>query len=223
MSAFALPFATTATSTAASTQFAFGRAQLADSKPALALRSTFIGQPKNAFSASRTVRFEARTRPTWHPARVLAFALPEDLAADDTMLLGVAKAYIKGADPKDLHEVMLIEPVTCATVGSLRKGAVTSYVSLHLTTVGAVLVGDEPARPDGIPEETRFCDDFIERAVAAARTWRNVSAEIKQSELSILPELKLNTNFDKKRVLNMKYEPSDADNVKQHPLTNKTV
>jgi hypothetical protein len=53
------------------------------------------------------------------------------------------------------------------------------------TTLGAVLTDDTPHLPDGFPESAQFSDEFVQRAIAAARTYKR--REIAQSHIPQAP------------------------------------
>ena len=75
-------------------------------------------------------------------------------------------------------------------------------------------------RPEGFPEGSRWCEDFIERAIAAARTYQ--ARKIAQMLLPV-GERRDNFNYlvERKRILNGKRLVSQEDNVKQHAYTHE--
>ena len=86
-------------------------------------------------------------------------------------------------------------------------------------TIGEIIIDEKLTKTVHFPEEAKFCDLFIERTVASARTYKrnpNICSKIS------LGSTKKNLNFslEKKRVLNTMVTVSAEDNVKQHSHTN---
>ncbi|GAB4376730.1 MAG: hypothetical protein Kow00121_24360 [Elainellaceae cyanobacterium] len=148
------------------------------------------------------------------------YANAPDLTAEDYVVIGLAACFIK--DDGEIHQVRVAEPIPSAALETLFKGIATSYEQAYATTLGAVLAGDAPQLPADFPAETQFCDDFAERTIAAARTYKNHPT----SQALIAPgTAKTDFNFstERKRVLNSERLVKTEDNVKQHAYTHQVL
>lgn len=142
-----------------------------------------------------------------------------DLAADDYIVIGLATCFIK--EDGEVHQVEVIEPIPSAALEALIKGIPTSYKLAYATTLATVLDGDTPQIPAQFPR-AEFGDEFVQRAYAAARTYKR-----RESAKSLIPLGTTYTDFkfstEKKRVLNMTRVVTKEDNVKQHSHTHKVL
>ncbi len=151
-----------------------------------------------------------------------ATLMPEasDLSAEDYLVVGLATCFIK--EEGEVHEVKVAEPIPSAALEAIVKGVPTSYSLAIATTVGAVLSGDPPQMLPEFPAHTQFCDEFVYRAVAAARTYK--ARPVAQS---LIPAGTTRTDFnystERKRVLNSQRIVRTEDNVKQHEYTHKVL
>jgi len=142
-----------------------------------------------------------------------------DLSADDYLVIGLATCFIK--EEGEVHEVQILEPIPSAALEAIVKGIPTSYQLAWGTTLGAVL-GDTPQRPSGFPESAQFGDEFVPRAIAAARTYKR--RELAKSHIpqgTSRDDFKYST--ERKRMLNAKRVVTKEDNVKQHSHTHKVL
>ena len=98
------------------------------------------------------------------------FANAPDLAADDCLVLGLATCFIK--DDGDVHEVQLIEPIPSGSWEAILKGIPTSYQMATAMPLGVALAQDPPLVPREFPADAQFCDEFISRTIATARTYK---------------------------------------------------
>lgn len=98
-------------------------------------------------------------------------AKASDVSADDYVVLGLATCFLK-ADG-EVHQVSVVEPIPSAALEALIKGIPTSYQFAYATTLGAVLPSEVPQLPADFPADAQFCDDFAQRAIAAARTYKS--------------------------------------------------
>lgn len=148
------------------------------------------------------------------------FAATPDLTVDDYLVLGLATCFIK--QDGEVHQVQIVEPIPAAALEAIVKGIPTSYQQAIATTVGAVFSGDEPQLPAAFPAEAQFCDDFNERAIAAARTFkaRSVAQNLIPSGTT---RSDFNFSTERKRVLNSPRIIRTEDNVKQHEYTHKVL
>lgn len=143
-----------------------------------------------------------------------------DLSADDYFVIGLASCFVK--EDGEVHEIQVIEPIPSAALEAIVKGIPTSYKLASATTLGTVLDGDQLQIPSGFPASAQFADEFVPRAIAAARTYK--TREVAQS---LIPAGTCREDFnystERKRVLNMKRVVTKEDNVKQHAYTHQVL
>ena len=143
-----------------------------------------------------------------------------DLSADDYLVVGLATCFIK--EDSEVHQVKIIEPIPSAALEAIVKGIPTSYEQAIATTMGAVILEETPQLPDGFPIEAQFCDDFIYRATAAARTYK--VKPVAQTHIPVgTSRSDFNHSTERKRVLNSERIVRTEDNVKQHEHTHKVL
>lgn len=143
-----------------------------------------------------------------------------DLSADDYVVVGLATCFIK--EDGEIHQVKVAEPIPSAALEAILKGIPTSYELACATTLGSVLVENEPQMLASFPAEAQFCDEFANRAIAAARTYkaRPVATEhIPQGTT----RQDFNFSLERKRVLNSERIIKSEDNVKQHAYTHQVL
>jgi hypothetical protein len=143
-----------------------------------------------------------------------------DLSIEDYLVVGLAACFIK--DDDGVHQVMVAEPIPSAALEAIVKGIATSYQLACGTTLGAVLVGDQPQLPASFPADAQFCDEFAFRAIAATRTYKSrpvAQAHIAQGTI----RQDFNFSTERKRVLNSERIVKTEDNVKQHAHTHKVL
>lgn len=149
-----------------------------------------------------------------------SFPNAPDLSADDYLVIGLATCFIK--EEGEVYEVQVIEPIPSAALEAIVKGIPTSYQIACATTLGAVLAGETLQKPEGFPESAQFSDEFVQRAIAAARTYKR--REVAKSHIpqgTTRQDFKYST--ERKRVLNTKRVVTKEDNVKQHAYTHKVL
>ncbi|MDJ0674953.1 MAG: hypothetical protein QNJ36_06170 [Calothrix sp. MO_167.B42] len=143
-----------------------------------------------------------------------------DLTPDDYIVLGLATCFIK--EDGEIHQVEVIEPIPSAALEAILKGIPTSYKLAYATTLGNILGGDTLQRPDGFPQNAQFSDEFEQRAIATARTYKR-----RESATELIPlgttYTELNYSTERKRVLNASRVVTKDDNIKQHPNTHKVL
>lgn len=143
-----------------------------------------------------------------------------DLSADDYLVIGLATCFIK--EEGEVCEVQLLEPIPSAALEAIVKGIPTSYQFAYATTLGAVLAGMTPQKPAQFPESAQFGDEFVQRAIAAARTYKR-----REVAKSLIPQGTTRKDFnystERKRVINAKRVVTKEDNVKQHSHTHKVL
>lgn len=151
-----------------------------------------------------------------------AFVYPDapDVSTDDYLVIGLATCFVK--EDGEVHEIQVLEPIPSAALEAIVKGIPTSYQLAYATTLGAVLVGDSLQKLAQFPESAQFGEEFAQRALAAARTYKR--REVAQS---LIPQGTIRDDFkfstERKRVLNAKRVVTKDDNVKQHSHTHKVL
>jgi hypothetical protein len=143
-----------------------------------------------------------------------------DLTKDDYCVFGLAICFLK--QEGELEKVAVIEPIPSAALEAILKGIPTSYEFARAMGLGEVFKDDNPQIPSNFPDNAQFCENFIERAIAASRTYKN---QPQLKELIPLGSQKDNLNFslEKKRILNAVHLVRAEDNVKQHSHTHKVL
>lgn len=143
-----------------------------------------------------------------------------DLTADAYIVLGLATCFVK--DEGEVHEVAVVEPIPSAALEAIVKGIPTSYQTAIATTMGTVFSGDTPQLPSTFPATAQFCDEFVDRAIAAARTYK-----VRPVAQEHIPVGSSRSDFqysvERKRVLNSQRLVRTEDNVKQHEYTHKVL
>lgn len=153
-------------------------------------------------------------------ATATSLANAPDLSTDDYLVVGVATCFVK--QDGEIYEIKVIEPIPSAALETLLKGIPTSYGVVYATTLGELLASETPQKPVEFPEEAEFCDNFIERAIAAARTYQTR----KQAQSHIPLGTKrddFNYSTERKRVLNQARVVRKEDDIKQHEYTHKVL
>ncbi|MEO0802457.1 MAG: hypothetical protein AAFY57_09305 [Cyanobacteria bacterium J06642_2] len=156
-----------------------------------------------------------------------------DLAANEVegleyVVLGVATCFRRGEDGR-LQEIRVAEPIPAAELDCLFQGVrSTSYDLVYATTYAEIVRDGEPTLPaDIVPAGVFPCSNFTRRVQAAVRTFR-AKPEFKHVPLhqtctTDSGSFTLNYNPEPKRVLDVIYEPSEDDNVKQHAHTHAVL
>lgn len=149
-------------------------------------------------------------------------SVPAALSSSDYVIVGLAHCFTK--QDGDLVSVKILEPIPSAYFEALLKGVPTSYQHLYSLQVGEV-VEDERPTANHLPEDVKgaqFCEQFVERVMAAARTYQ-LKAEI-QTQLPCGQTMTdVNFTTERKRILNAANRVSTEDNVKQHKYTHMTL
>merc|ERR1712167_431068 len=122
-----------------------------------------------------------------------------------------------------LVEKFLIEPVGAAGLEAMTKGMATSYSHVYGGTIGLARALESANQIEELlPEEfhgAELAENFEARCQAATRTWDRPYP--RESLLTIVPvgstrdDFNFTTEGDNKRVLNVKHEVNDSDNIKQ--------
>lgn len=142
-----------------------------------------------------------------------------DLTTEDYVVLGLATCFLK--EDGQLSEVKILEPIPSAALEAIVKGIPTSYQQAYATTLGAALSNPASSLPPDFAS-AQLCDDFQERAIAAARTYkRRVVAQEHIPGGSTRSDFKY--SVERKRILNSQRLVTTEDNVKQHEYTHKVL
>lgn len=149
----------------------------------------------------------------------VSYTQAPDLRADDYFVIGLAICFVR--DDGEVHQVEVIEPIPSAALGALVKGIPTSYKFAYATSLGEVIKEDKLQVPTQFPNSSQFSEDFIERAFAAARTYKRNETERLIPLGKTYEEFQFST--ERKRVLNASRNVTKDDNVKQHSHTHKVL
>lgn len=143
-----------------------------------------------------------------------------DVSADSYLVIGLATCFLK--EDGEVHEVKVIEPIPSAALEALLKGTPTSYSLACGITLGELLVGETLQKPTNFPAQAQFCDEFAERAISAARTYK--SRPVAQAHIPLgTTRNDFNYSTERKRVLNQTRVVRREDDVKQHEYTHKVL
>lgn len=143
-----------------------------------------------------------------------------DITADDYCVFGLATCFLK--NDGEFQQVQVIEPIPSAAIEAVIKGIPTSYQLVCALSVGEVLSNDTLQIPPQFPNDAQFCEDFIERTIAATRTYKRRQEATQHIPLGTT-KTDLNFSLDRKRVLNAVNVVRTEDNVKQHSHTHKVL
>lgn len=153
-------------------------------------------------------------------ASVTLFPSVPDLYTDDYCVFGLATCFFR--EDGEIHQVEILEPIPSAALEALIKGIPTSYQKAVAKTLGEIFTVDNVKIPVEFPETTKLCEDFNDRVVAAARTYKRRTEAQSHISLGSVYE-KFNYSTEKKRLLNMENVVTTDDNVKQHAYTHQTL
>lgn len=143
-----------------------------------------------------------------------------DVSADDYCVFGLATCFFR--EDSEVKQVQVVEPIPSSALETLLKGVPTSYQLACAQSLAAVFSGETLQMPAEFPAETQFCENFTQRAVAAARTYKS-RPEAKQHIPLGTVKKDFNYSLERKRILNAAHVVSTEDNVKQHSHTHKVL
>ena len=149
-------------------------------------------------------------------------SVPAALSDSDYVIVGLAHCFTK--QDGEMVPIKIIEPVPSAYFEALTKGVPTSYQTLYSLQLGQVLDEQRPA-VNHLPVDAKgaqFCENFVERVEAAARTYQN-KPDIQSAVPCGQTFTAVNFSTDKKRILNASHKVTAEDNVKQHKYTHMTL
>jgi hypothetical protein len=142
------------------------------------------------------------------------------ISHEDYCVFGLATCFIR--DEGEIKEIKVIEPIPSAALEALFKEIPTSYQLAIATTIGQVIQEEVMTKPSEFPADSQFCDDFIDRTLAATRTYKSKPSAQEYIKLGT-SKSDFNYSLERKRVLNNVHKVSDDDNVKQHSHTHKIL
>ncbi|MEG3437090.1 hypothetical protein V0288_08170 [Pannus brasiliensis CCIBt3594] len=143
-----------------------------------------------------------------------------DLTKDDYCVFGLATCFLK--QDGELITVQIVEPIPSAALEAILQGIPTSYRFASALTLGDCFNGEIPRVPAGFPDEAQLGENFIERAIAATRTYKSHPRDRELIPAGTTRD-DLHFSLDKKRVLNAVHVVRTEDNVKQHSHTHKVL
>lgn len=145
-----------------------------------------------------------------------------DLKSSDYIVLGIANCFTKSDG--EVLQIKVAEPIPSAALEAILKKIPTSYELAYATDLGQVLSSDGRSHlpSEVFPPDVRICDEFSNRAIAAARTYKS-RPEAQQFITTGQTYRDFNFSLEKKRVLNADRVVTAEDNVKQHSHTHKVL
>lgn len=138
-----------------------------------------------------------------------------DLEMDDYCVLGLATCFVRRE--QTIKQVQVVEPIASATLETLMAGIPTSYnfaCAKSLRDIGQNLAD--------FPATAQLCENFTERLMAAARTYKNNESAKNHIPVNTCKR-DFNFSLDKKRILNLNNVVTAEDNIKQHAHTHKVL
>jgi hypothetical protein len=148
------------------------------------------------------------------------FPNASDLTDGDYCVFGVATCFLR--QEGEIQQVEVVEPIPSSALEAILKGIPTSYKFACAKTLGEIFQGEKPSLPAEFPQSASFCNDLIERVIAAARTYKNQAAAKDLIPLGTVRD-DFNYSTERKRVLNALNTVKEEDNIKQHSHTHKVL
>ncbi|MGK7924827.1 MAG: hypothetical protein AB4290_06150 [Spirulina sp.] len=143
-----------------------------------------------------------------------------DISADDYCAFGLATCFIR--NDGEIEEIRVIEPIPSSALEALLKGIPTSYQFACGQSLSAFFVEETLQKPTEFPADSRFCENFVERTLAASRTYKRYPQAQNYIPLGSKKD-NFNYSIERKRVLNAENIVSAEDNIKQHSHTHKVL
>ncbi len=143
-----------------------------------------------------------------------------DISKDDYCVFGLATCFLQDED--EISQVQIMEPIPSAALEAILKGIPTSYKMICGKSLGEVFNGNTPQILADFPSDTKLCQDFADRVVAAVRTYKSRPEAKNHVPLGTVKS-DLNFSLEKKRLLNAVNTVNTSDNVKQHEYTHKVL
>jgi hypothetical protein len=142
------------------------------------------------------------------------------ISTEDYCVFGLATCFVR--EDGEVKQVQVIEPIPSAALEALIKGIPTSYQLACAKSLGEIFLDDSLQIPTEFGLEAQFCDEFNERTIAAARTYKSRPEAKKHISLGTVRK-DFNYSLEKKRVLNQSNVVTKEDNVKQHSYTHQKL
>jgi len=148
------------------------------------------------------------------------FKNASDITANSYCVFGLATCFVKNEG--EVNQIEILEPIPSAALEALLNGIPTSYQWVSAESVGTVYDGQTVLSLPNIPESAQVCENFEERLLAAARTYKSKPSA--QSHIALGQRRNdLNYSLERKRILNAHSVVRSEDNVKQHPHTHQVL
>jgi hypothetical protein len=148
------------------------------------------------------------------------FSDATDIYTDDYCVFGLATCFFR--EEGEISQVEILEPIPSAALEALIKGIPTSYQKAVAKTLGEVFTAETVKIPVEFPENTKLCEEFNQRVIAATRTYKRRTEAKSHIPLGTVYD-KFNYSIQKKRLLNMENVVTTDDNVKQHKYTHEVL
>lgn len=155
------------------------------------------------------------------PQMTVGAFLTEEIEPTDYIAIGLATWFrrTEGEDMRNkLEEVRMIEPISSGSLEVIAgTGTPTSYSRVAAMTMGELsdCVEELPSGlVEGYEDSVLFAEDFGERALASARTYRRKPDAKELLKIGNVSK-DLNYSTEKRRMLDESWEPNFEDNVKQ--------
>ena len=156
------------------------------------------------------------------------FAELTDISQKDYCCFGLATCFVRQSG--ETKQLKIVEPIPSAAVEAIAKGIPTSYEFLCGLALADFLVDrdlqDQDVQNLQVPTqhfpEGQLCDRFMERAIAAIRTYRARPQAQEIVPLNTKSD-RLNYSTERKRILNPDTVVRAEDNVKQHKYTHQVL
>jgi hypothetical protein len=150
----------------------------------------------------------------------MLFPNAPDISAEDYCAFGLATCFVR--NDGEIEEVRVIEPVPSSALEALLKAIPTSYQFVCGKSLSEFFAAETLQKPTEFPEDAQFCESFVERTLAAARTYKSHPQAKEHIPFGNKKE-DFNYSTERKRVLNIENTVSTEDNVKQHSHTHKVL
>lgn len=143
-----------------------------------------------------------------------------DISAEDYCVFGLATCFFR--EDSEVKQVQVIEPIPSSALETLIKGVPTSYQIAIAQPLAAFFDRETQQIPTEFPAEAQLGENFTERAVAAARTYKSRPEAAQHIPIGTKKE-DFNYSLERKRILNAANIVRTEDNVKQHAHTHKIL
>ncbi len=143
-----------------------------------------------------------------------------DVSPSDYVPIGVATCFVK--EDGEVKQISVLEPIPTSALEILIAGVATSYQRAYGMTIADVIEGDQEKRSPALPIDAVFCENFVFRAISAARTFQRKPDLCQSVPVGTVYD-RFNYSTERKRVLNAQNVVKTDDNVKQHAYTHQVL